>query len=77
MDVDKLAKMANQIAVNFDYGTDKEKVSMSAAEHLRRYWTPSMRAAVIEGHQKGLLELSPLAGRAVELLAAMQTNSAA
>ncbi len=70
MDVDKLVRMANQIAANFDYGTDKEKVAAGAADHLQRFWTPSMRAAVIEGHQKKLIELSPLAARAVEILAA-------
>jgi len=76
MDVDKLVRMANQIAANFDYGADEEKVAAGAADHIGRYWTASMRAAVIEGHRQGLLELSPLAARAVELLEAKQTSSA-
>jgi formate dehydrogenase subunit delta len=69
MDVDKLVKMANQIAANLDYGPDKEKVVTATAEHLKRYWTPAMRALVIEGQGKKVLELSPLAARAVEKLA--------
>jgi formate dehydrogenase subunit delta len=69
MDVDKLVKMANQIAANLDYGPDKEKVVTATAEHLKRYWTPAMRALVIDGQSKKVLELSPLAARAVEKLA--------
>ena len=68
MDVDKLVKMANQIAANLDYGPDKEKVATATAEHLGRYWTPAMRTLVIDGHRKKVLELSPLAARAVEKL---------
>ena len=30
MDVDKLVKMANQIAANSDYGSDKDKVARSS-----------------------------------------------
>ena len=70
MDVDKLVRMANQIAANMDYGPDKEKVAAAAADHLKRFWNSTMRAAVIEGHSKKLLALSPVAARAVEILAA-------
>jgi NADH-dependant formate dehydrogenase delta subunit FdsD len=69
MEIDKLVRMANQIAANFDYGPDKEHVAASTADHLKRFWAPSMLAAVIEGHRKRLIELTPLAARAVEMLA--------
>ena len=72
MNVEKLVKMANQIAANSDYGSDKEKVATVVADHLKRFWTPEMRAAVIEGHSKKLLDLSPVAVRAVEVLAAQK-----
>ena len=72
MDVDKLVRMANQIAANLDYGPDKEKVAAAAAEHLKRFWSSTMRAAIVEGHSKKLLDLSPLAARAVEILAAQK-----
>ena len=72
MDIDKLVKMANQIAANSDYGSDKEKIAAVVADHLKRFWTPEMRAAVIEGHSKKLLDLSPVAVRAVEVLAAQK-----
>jgi formate dehydrogenase subunit delta len=68
MDIEKLVKMANQIAANCDYGVDKDKVAAVVADHLTRFWTPAMRVAIIEGHRKNLVELSPMAGRAVERL---------
>jgi formate dehydrogenase subunit delta len=68
MDVEKLVKMANQIAANSDYGSDKDKVAAVVADHLTRFWTPAMRVAIIEGHKKKLVELSPVAARAVEKL---------
>jgi formate dehydrogenase subunit delta len=76
MDVEKLVRMANQIAANFDYGTDKEKVAAGVADHLTRFWTPSMRAAVIEGHKNKTLDLTPLAARAVEMLKPPKSNAA-
>ncbi len=69
MDIDKLVKMANQIAANCDHGEDKDKVSATVADHLTRFWTPAMRVAIIEGHSKNLVDLSPVAARAVEKLA--------
>jgi formate dehydrogenase subunit delta len=68
MDIDKLVKMANQIAANSDYGSDKDKVAAVVADHLTRFWTPAMRVAIIEGHRKKLIDLSPVAARAVEKL---------
>ena len=73
MDIDKLVRMANQIAANLDYGPDKEKVAAAVADHLKRFWNSKMRAAVIEGHSKKLLALSPVAARAVEMLAAQKS----
>jgi formate dehydrogenase subunit delta len=68
MDIEKLVRMANQIAANSDYGPDKEKLAATVADHLTRFWTPEMRAAIIEGHRRKLLDLSPLAASAVEKL---------
>ena len=76
MDVDKLVRMANQIAANFDYGSDKNSVAAGVADHLTRFWTPSMRAAIIDAHRKKLVELTPVAARAVEMLPPPKTNAA-
>lgn len=69
MDVEKLVRMANQIAANLDYGPDKEKTAAVTADHLKRFWNSTMRAAVVEGHAKKPLDLTPIAARAVEILA--------
>jgi formate dehydrogenase subunit delta len=76
MDIDKLVRMANQIAATFDYGADKDKVAAGVADHLTRFWTPSMRAALIEGHRKKTIELTPMAARAVEMLKPPTTSAA-
>jgi hypothetical protein len=76
MDVEKLVRMANQIAANLDYGSDKEKVAIAAADHLKRFWNSSMLSAVIDGHNRNLLDLSPVAARAVEMLAEQRTKPA-
>jgi len=73
MDTEKLVKMANQIAANSDYGPDKGKIAAAVADHLTRFWTPEMRAAIVAGHSKNLLDLSPMAARAVEILAAKKS----
>src|SRR6516165_2982796 len=60
MDIEKLVRMANQIAANSDYGPDKEKLAATVADHLTRFWTPEMRAAVIEGHKRKILDVSKI-----------------
>ncbi len=69
MNVDKLVKMANQIAANSDYGPDQGKLAAVVADHLTRFWTPAMRAAIVQSNQQSQAALAPLAARAVELLA--------
>jgi hypothetical protein len=68
MDIEKLVRMANQIAANSDYGSDNDKIAATIADHLTRFWTPAMRKAIIDGHQKKVVDLSPTAARAVEKL---------
>ena len=76
MDIEKLVRMANQIAANNDYGADKDKIAATVADHLTRFWTPEMRAAIIEGHRRKILDLTPMAARAVERLAPPKTSAA-
>jgi hypothetical protein len=75
MDIEKLVRMANQIAANSDYGPDKDQLAAVVADHLTRFWTPEMRAAVIEGHKRKILDLSTLAASAVEKLAPPKINA--
>lgn len=69
MDVEKLVRMANQIAAANDYGSDKDKVADVVADHITRFWTPAMRLAIIEGHRQNLVDLTPVAAKSVEKLA--------
>jgi len=79
MDVRKLVRMANQIAANFDYGTDKGKAAAATADHLTRFWSPEMRQQIVAHYRQGsnggpsdVPELSLVATRAVALLAETQ-----
>jgi hypothetical protein len=65
MDVEKLARMANQIAANLQYGTQAEAVA-TATDHLLRFWHPTMREQLAEAHARGAVQLSEVAALAVE-----------
>ncbi|HEX5421580.1 MAG TPA: formate dehydrogenase subunit delta [Gammaproteobacteria bacterium] len=69
MDVQKLVRMANQIADNFDYGQGRDKAVKSAAEHLRKSWTPDMKQQIVEHYRSGQSELNEKAAAAVAQLA--------
>jgi len=45
-EIDQLVKMANQIAANFSFHED---AVTRVADHLQRFWAPSMRTELI-GH---------------------------
>ncbi len=74
MNVEKLARMANQIAANLYYGSNKEQAAAGGADHLLRFWTPEMRAELAEGHARGTVELTDVAG--LGLSAATQPGAA-
>ena len=76
MNVNKLIRMANQIAANFDYGGDTAKEVAGVVDHLRRFWTPGMRAEIVEYRRRGGTELNELAAGAVAQLAAEKNDAA-
>ncbi len=45
--VERLASMANQIALNLGAGHD-QSAAQRTADHIRRFWTPAMRKQLIE-----------------------------
>ena len=61
MNVEKLARMANQIAANFEYGPNKAQAVAGVADHLLRFWTREMRAELAEGDARGDVELTEVA----------------
>jgi formate dehydrogenase subunit delta len=69
MDVDKLVRMANQIAVNFDGGSDEVQAVEAVADHIRRFWTPAMREQIVDRWRERPAELSPRAAQAIAAIA--------
>ena len=64
----KLVRMANQIAENFDYG-DRTKAVAGVLDHLTRFWTLDMKRTIVEQRKHGDIGLSDIASEAVEGLA--------
>lgn len=65
---DRLVMMANQISRAFAHGGE-EKAAADTANHLRRFWDPRMRAAIVAYVQHGGDRLDPIARKAVQSLA--------
>ncbi|MBP6362252.1 MAG: formate dehydrogenase subunit delta [Novosphingobium sp.] len=55
--------MANQIARNF--AAQGDAAAALTCQHIKDYWDPRMKAAILAGERSGL---DPIAREAVELL---------
>lgn len=65
---DKLVYMANQISTFFE-SQDKNTASAKVAEHIRKFWEPRMRKAILDHIDAGGgAGLHPAARQAVETL---------
>jgi len=62
---DQLVKMANQIADNFSFHDDAAE---RVADHLQRFWAPSMRRQLAALKDEGASALKPLVKQAIGLL---------
>lgn len=69
MDVDKLVRMANQIAANFDGGRDESQAVAGVTDHICRFWSPLMREQLIAHWRKAPSDLSPRAALAIAAIA--------
>lgn len=67
MSPDKLVHMINQIARFYARQTDEE-AAVNISVHLKRFWDPRMRAAIIAFVEASGEGLVPAARRAVEKL---------
>ena len=47
MDANHLIKMANQIGQFFESMPDREQAKADIASHLKRFWEPRMRTAIL------------------------------
>lgn len=65
MNVDKLVRMANQIAANFAYGDDRAQAVAAVLDHLTRFWTLEMKQAIVAHQQAGESGLNEVAAEAV------------
>lgn len=48
MKIDNLIKMANQIAAFFEGMPDRDEALSDLALHIRRFWAPRMRTALLD-----------------------------
>lgn len=64
-ELQQLAKMANQIADNFNFHDDAVD---RIADHLQRFWAPSMQRKLIEFDQSGEAGLKPEVREALKAL---------
>ena len=70
MALSDLVRMLNQIAANFSYEAPPRAAS-DVASHLRQFWTPAMRAEILEYGSHGPVELSEVSKLALECLATL------
>ncbi len=67
MNVDNLVKMANQIGTFFAAMPDRDEAMADIATHLRRFWAPPMRRALLDGVDNGQAEaVAPIVRAALE-----------
>ena len=65
MEIHRLAKMANEIGGFFAQSPDREEAITAITAHLRNFWEPRMRRAIIEYARGGGAELQEIVRAAV------------
>jgi len=53
MDIHHLVKMANQIGDFFEAEPDRQQALQDIAAHIKRFWDPRMRKAIINHLENG------------------------
>ena len=66
MDLDKLNRMANQIATNYQ-AIGHDNAVLATADHINKFWDPRMKAGIFGDDWS---KLNPIAAAAIEKLAA-------
>lgn len=67
MDIRNLVKMANQIGSFFESMPDREQAKADIASHLKKFWAPRMRLAIVEGlATQDTDELMPIVREAID-----------
>lgn len=65
MDADNLVQMANRIGEFFEAMPDREEALDGIAGHIKRYWEPRMRQALLAHMNEGAAGLTPIVAEAV------------
>jgi formate dehydrogenase subunit delta len=69
MDEQNLIEMANRIGEFFDSMPDREEALASIADHIRRFWEPRMRRAILATLDRpesgGAMQMSPIVKEAL------------
>ncbi|MBC7395031.1 MULTISPECIES: formate dehydrogenase subunit delta [unclassified Variovorax] len=69
MQVDSLVRMANQIGTFFEAMPDREEALEGIAQHLKRFWEPRMRRALLAHvDQSGRGDTTDLSAMVVEAI---------
>ncbi|MDC8013610.1 formate dehydrogenase subunit delta [Tahibacter soli] len=71
MNVERLVQMANDIGRYFAAEPDREEAVAGIAGHLKRFWEPRMRTAILAHLAAGGEGLDDLARAGVERLATL------
>ncbi len=65
MQIDRLVKMANEIGEFFAQSPDREAAIAAITAHLRNFWEPRMRRAIVEYAHRDGAELKEIVRAAV------------
>lgn len=67
MDIHHLVKMANQIGQFFEAEPDRAQAVQDIAAHLKRFWDPRMRKAIVAYSEESGEELKAIVNEAIHL----------
>jgi formate dehydrogenase subunit delta len=65
MNVQHLVKMANQIGSFFENEPDRQQAVQDIASHIKRFWDPRMRKAIISHIENGGEGLKAIVSEAI------------
>ncbi|MBK6286509.1 MAG: formate dehydrogenase subunit delta [Pseudomonadales bacterium] len=63
-----LSRMLEQIAANFCWESDQERAAAAVAAHIKRFWSPDLRAQVVAAATSGSISPGPVARAAIRQL---------
>ncbi|GBG15319.1 formate dehydrogenase subunit delta [Novimethylophilus kurashikiensis] len=66
MDIENLVKMANQIGQFFEAEPDRKQAEQDIASHIKRFWDPRMRKAIVAYSEESGTELNEIVNAAIK-----------